>query len=71
MHQIACYNELLVLLWKACDENATFLSHILTHCDAAAVSTCVQVVGSLVCVCMCVCVCVCTARLVCPARVCV
>ena len=38
LHQASCYQELLVLLWKLCDENSAFLSHVLTECDVTAVS---------------------------------
>lgn len=38
LHQIDCYSELLVLLWKALDENGTFLAHVLSSCDITAVS---------------------------------
>ena len=37
LHQASCYQELLVLLWKLCDENGAFLQHVLTECDVTAV----------------------------------
>lgn len=39
--QVSCGQELLVLLWKLCDENPAFLQHVLTKCDVT------QIVGPM------------------------
>jgi hypothetical protein len=37
LHQASCVPEVLVLLWKALDENPGFLEHVLTETDVTAV----------------------------------